>query len=213
MKKSIILMAASALMLLCACEKQDPAGTDPQDMTQDGSLALKSGAPIIETPLELTGISRFYAYSVIEDRFIKSPDEGGPDVSAVLTHKQGHDYLLVTTETVPMLPFPYRIMHIDMKITPGGVVMFSWPDEWVQLQMPDADIVEQVKFDMGYEITGSGINKGTVNFKGTFDGERLVALSHFMGKQVQPGNFAPWFTEIVDGPIKVEFLFDLTVDD
>jgi len=67
------------------------------------------------------------------------------------------------------------------------------------------NIIGQVKSDMGYEITGPGINKGTVCFKGTFDGERLLALYYLIGKQVQPGNFTPWFTEIVDGPIKVEF--------
>ncbi len=211
MKNLLISFVSAIFLIFCACEKQKIESLSPQ--TQDGSYALKSGAHVIETPFEFSGIARYYAYSVIENRFIKSPDEGGPAMTATLTHKQGHDYLLVTTETVPFLPFPYRIMNIDVKITPGGVVTFSWPDEWIQIGTMHTDIIGQVKSDMGYEITGPGINKGTVDFKGTFDGERLLAISHFMGRQVQSGTFAPWFTDIVNGPIKVEFLFDLTVAD
>ena len=211
MKTLLISLVSALLLIFCACEKQETESLSPQ--TLDGTHALKSGVPIIETPLEFTGIARYYAYSVKEKRYIKSPDEGGPDVTAVLTHKKGQDYLLVISETVPVLPFPSRIMEIDVKITPGGVVTFSWPEEWIELGMPNSDMIEQIKEHMGYVIQGPGINKGTLNYKGTFDGERLIALSHFMGEQVQPGTFGEWFKEIVDGPIKVEFLFDLTVNE
>ena len=221
MKKLRFLFVLSSLMLICACEKEDPESLAPLDMTQNGSAVLKSGVPVIETPLEFTGITRFTAYSVHEKRYIKSPDEGGPNVTAILTHKQGHEYLLGTTETIPFPPFfTFRVMEIHVKITPGGVVTFSWPEEWEQINSfadptltPHTDMIEQVKADMGYVIKGPGINKGTLIYKGYFDGERLFAASNFMGKQVQPGTFIPWFTEIVDGPIKVEFFIDLTVAD
>ena len=217
MKNLIISFVSALLLFFCACEKQDMETLNPQ--TPDGPDALKSGASIIETPLEFTGITRYTAYSVKEQRYIKSPDDGGPNVTALLTHKKGHDYLLVTTETIPFPPFfIFRIMEIDVKITPGGEVMFSWPENWLQVNSfadpnltPHSGMIEQVKWDMGYVIHGPGINKGTLNYKGTFDGKRLLAISHFMGKQVQPGNFIPYFTDIVDGPIKVEFIMDLNV--
>ncbi len=109
-------------------------------------------------------------------------------------------------------------MSIDVKITPGGQVMFSWPEEWMEVitfavptLTPHSNIVEQVKLDMGYIIHGAGINKGTVNYKGTFDGERLFAKSNFIGKRIQAGTFGPFISDEAKGPIRVEWFIDLTV--
>ena len=214
------IFVISSLVFIYACSMQDTDVVSPQNKSEDDPSAMAARVIPIETPLVFNnGFTLYYSYSVHEKRFIKSPDEGGPNATAILTHKTGHDYLLVVTETVPFPPFfIFRIMEIDVKITPSGEVMFSWPDNWLQINSfadpaltPHSGIVDQVLTDTGCIIHGPGINKGTVEYKGTFDGERLIAISHFMGDMVQPGTFLPWYGEIVDGPIKHEFLLELSV--
>ena len=216
MKKLNHLFFLLSLLLLFTCDMQQ---VEPENIPQDGPVAMKAKALNNEMPIVFEGITRFTAYSILEHRWIKDADSGGPNATAILSHISGHDYLLEITETLPFPPFAiYRKMSIEAKITPGGIVMFAWPEEWEQIPsfanptlVPHTDIVGQIKSDMGYEIRGQGVNKGTINYKGTFNGEQLVANANFNAKQVQPGTFAPFFTEIVDGPIKVEFLLDLTV--
>jgi len=211
----------SSLVLFYACGMQDKDPVNPQTLPGENFSAMHARVIPIETPLVFnSGFTRYYAYSVLEKGFIKAPEEGGPNATAILTHVNGHDYELVVTETVPFPPFfTYRIMELDVKITPSGEVMFSWPQTWLEINSfadptltPHSGIVDQVLLHMGCTINGPGINKGTLNYRGTFDGERLIAISHFMGEMVQPGTFLPWFAEIVEGPIKIEFLLDLSVD-
>ena len=69
----------------------------------------------------------------------------------------------------------------------------------------------QVSMHTGYDLHGPGINKGTLDYKGSFDGESFFAKWHWAGKQLVPGTFGPYIA-MVDGLIKLEFSFELTVD-
>jgi len=196
MKNLIISFVSALLLFFCACEKQDMETLSPQ--TQDESDALKSGASIIETPLELSGFMHFYVYAVKEDHLVV--DSKLPMV-ATLTHKKGHDYLLVTSETIPAPPyFTYRKMEIDLISVPPVLTPFL-----------HTNMAEQVKEHTGYDLHGPGINKGTLDYKGSFDGESFFAKWHWAGKQLVPGTFGPYIA-MVDGLIKLEFSFELTVD-
>jgi len=215
MKNLIISLVSALLMFFCACEKQDLETLNPQ--TTNGLAALKSGSSIIESPLELSGVMHFYVYAVKEDHLVvdsKLPME------AILTHNGGQNYTLDTKEhTPPQSPMPgilYRTMSIDVKITPGGQVKFSWPDPgpdtWWELPVAHPDgMAAQVSMHTGYDLHGPGINKGTLDYKGFFDGEEFFAKWHWAGKQLQPGEFGP-YKVLVDGLIKLEFSFELTVD-
>ncbi|MEJ2115521.1 MAG: hypothetical protein P8X88_05615 [Gammaproteobacteria bacterium] len=102
-------------------------------------------------------------------------------------------------------------MIIDVKITPGGKVKFSWPDEWWELPGAHPDgIAAQVALHTGYDLHGPGINNGTLDYKGSFDGARFFAKWHWTGKQLVPGTFGPYI-QLRDGTIKLEFSIDLTV--
>jgi len=217
MKNLIISLVSALLLFFCACEKQDMETFSPP--TPDGTDALKSGASTIETPLELSGVMHFYVYAVKEDHLVV--DSKLP-MTATLTHEGGQNYLLVTTETTPGPPhITYREMEIDVKITPGGQVKFSWPDEWMEIDIISkppvltpflhTDMAEQVKEHTGYDLHGPGINKGTLDYKGFFDGEEFFAKWHWAGKQLVPGTFGSYIA-MVDGLIKLEFSFELTVD-
>ena len=149
------------------------------------------------------------SYSILEKRVVV--DSNVP-ATAILTHIGGQSYVLETKEYHPFLGFVFREITIDLKITPSGRVMFCWPDEWLELDGLHTDITEQVKLHTGYNIQGPGINKGTLEYKGFFNGERLYAKAHFTGQQIQPGTFGDYIGQWVEGPVQFEFSLDLSVD-
>jgi hypothetical protein len=66
------------------------------------------------------------------------------------------------------------------------------------------------KWQTGMEISGQGINKNTLIYMGSFDGEKLFADMHFVGQQTVPGAMT-FFAELVDGPVMINFMIDLTI--
>ena len=209
MKKLSVLIFLLSLMLFFTCDMQR---VEPESLYQDGPVTVKSKASI-ETPLELTGVMHFYVYAIKEDHLVV--DSKLPMI-ATLTHIAGQNYLLETKEyTPPQSPMPgmlYRTMIIEVKITPGGQVKFSWPEVWWELPGAHPDgMAAQVALHTGYDLHGPGINKGTLDYKGSFDGEDFYAKWHWTGKQLAPGTFGPYI-QMVDGIIKLEFSIELSVD-
>ena len=216
MKKLSSLIFLLSLMLFFTCDMQR---VEPESIFQDGPVTMKSKASNIDVPLELTGVMHFYVYAIKEDHLVV--DSKLPMI-ATLTHIAGQNYLLETKETMPVPPFlPYREMSIEVKITSGGQVKFSWPEEWLEIDIiskppvltlfPHYNMAEQVKEHTGYDIHGPGINKGTLDYKGSFDGEDFFAKWHWTGKQLVSGTFTPYIP-MVDGTIKLEFSIELSVD-
>ncbi len=88
------------------------------------------------------------------------------------------------------------------KMSAAGELKSTWPETWWELGTVKGDVLEQLKDQRGYEVSGPGINKGTLNFVGCFDGDRFFADMHIVGFQVAPGSMEP-HDVVVDGPIKL----------
>ena len=89
--------------------------------------------------------------------------------------------------------------------------MFSWPEEWLEYGEVQSGLLDIFKLQLGYEVFGPGISKGTINYKGFFDDNRLFVSAHFLGKQVQPGTLY-YYQEMVEGTIKLKYSMDLVLN-
>ena len=165
---------------------------------------------IVQGDYCLEGTSHFDIYAAKEKIVLSDPGEAPLLCKATLTHTGGQNYLLETEESVPMdPPMLYRRISFDVKMTPGGVVMFSWPETWWELGTVRGDVLGQLLDHTGCIPHGSGVNNGTLNYKGYFDGDKFCVSTHFMGEQVNPEPAMPDYWNI-DGPAKFEFSFNLT---
>lgn len=74
-------------------------------------------------------------------------------------------------------------------------------------------ITEVIMGHLGGSISGEGVDRGTLVFKGKFDGYSLSATSNFISKcEVEwPANHI--FSTPVNGPIQCSWTFELTIDD
>lgn len=192
------------MFFVFSCSKEE----SPLTIADEPSDALLKSSVLVESQFDLAGTSHFDIYAVKEKIVLSDPDEAPLLCKATLTHKGGQNYLLETEESLPMdPPMLYRKISFDVKITPGGVVMFSWPETWWELGTVRDDVLGQLLDHTGCTTYGPGINKGTLNYKGYFDGTNFHAKTHFMGIQVQPGSMYP---VLVDGPWQFDFSFNLT---
>ncbi len=197
------------IFFLFSCSKEDSPLT-LMDENSDANLKKKD---VLAGPVCFEGTSNFDVYAVKEKRVIVDPDLMFLLVEAKLTHLDGQNYLLETKESMPLPDgsfMLFREISWDVKITPSGVVMFSWPDTWWELGTIRDDVLGQFLEHTGCIAHGPGIKKGTLNYKGYFDGTNFYAKTHFMGKQVNPTPVMPVYNNI-DGPAKFEFSFNLTV--
>jgi hypothetical protein len=100
----------------------------------------------------------------------------------------------------------YREVEFDLKITPGGQVMFPWPPIWTEegeeLGADGFSVVDLVKLHTGAtDLFGPGINKNTLIYKGHFNGSKLEVMSHFTGMDALG----------LEGPVGIKFSYDLEV--
>ena len=208
--KILTSVACGALFfLLPACDTQNEQvfPTEPE--------LEESCVKIPKTPLEFTGKSLFSVYSIRHKYFIADPEIIFLDVVATLTHVRGQDYMLQTNEYFPGtigIADPYRTVNFEAKISKGGVVKMYWPYEWMEngVLIEDA-VINQMMMHTGYIYHGPGVNKGTMLYKGRFDGQKLVVASRLMAKQIKPGIF-PLYEEVVDGPIIKKLTLDLSLN-
>ncbi len=166
---------------------------------EKADIALKKTVNLTEIHLE--GFSQFYIYDIKESIEISDPTDPGLVCTAIFSCVKGQ-YQLETKEWFgPML---YRAVTYNVKMTPSGILQFEWPETWFQIN--DEGIYEEAEdvlgimsIHLGYSFNGPGVNKETIIYKGYFDGENFYASMHLIGHQDKP----------VDGPIQIEFSFDL----
>ena len=208
MKKLVIKSASGikfysfllAVLFVFSCSKEESLIT----MT-DGSSDVTLKKQITQGNYCLEGTSHFDFYAA-KEKIVLS--DGFLLCTATLTHTGGQNYLLETEESIPMdPPMLYRRICFDVKMTPSGAVMFSWPETWWELGTVRDDVLGQFLTHTGCITYGPGINKETVNYKGHFDGTNFHAKTHFTGEQVQPGTMYP---DLVGGPWQIELSLNLT---
>jgi hypothetical protein len=212
MKKIFILIAG--ICLLAACSKSDLFPGDDFNASNSDEMNLKGLAvsSVKSCPDEicLKGTSNFDVYAPKEGRVVVDPSQMYLDIDATLTHIEGQNYLLHTTETMPppMGPFVYRIIDWEVKISEGGAIKFLWPESWWELgAISEISVADQVLLHTGCIIHGPGVNKGSALYNGYFDGVNFYAATHFTGIQVQEPSM-PVYAGII-GPAK--FVFSITL--
>jgi hypothetical protein len=194
------------LVFIIGCTKQD---ITPVGFNENLNEMNPKNLVAVNDVVCLEGTSNFNVYAPKEGRVVVSPDEMFLTIEATLTHVEGQNYLLKTTETMPppLGPFLYRIIEWDVKISAGGVVKFSWPKSWWELGTTRGDVLGQILEHTGCIVAGPGINKGTIDYNGYFDGVNFYAAMHLTGKQVQKPGMSVYAGII--GPVK--FLFSMTL--
>lgn len=191
------------LLLVISCTKDESFIS----MTNEPSDALLKSKILVESQIDLAGTSHFDIYAA-KEKIVVSDGDAAPLVCTAYMEICGQSLTLKTREYFgPADPENlYREVTFIGKITPAGVVMFSWPETWkefgVELGSEDYNVVDQVKLHLSCsDLFGPGINNETLNYKGHFDGTNFYASTHFIGKQVDPG---------LDGPLQFKFTFKLT---
>lgn len=217
--RMVILVLSAFLISLIGCTKQD---TDPLETgNQPDEMKLKS-LVVGEGTVNLEGYMRWYVYAKAEHKLIVDPELMFTLCEAELTFYDKQNFALHTRETIPMdPPVLYREMTAKGKITPGGALKFSWPETWMELNWatgeleptPYADLVTQVGAHTGYELSGPGVNKGTVNYNGFFDGTSFYAACHVNAFQLVPGPVGTPYEVLVTGPIIFSMSTELQVVD
>ena len=166
--------------------------------------------------IQLQGYTRFAFFVEREHAFITDGyTMNFLECIAELTFTGNQQFTLHTQEFLPpeMGGMKYREITFEGKISPGGELKFEWPESWWELgQMNTMTILDQVRLHTGCELSGQGINKGTLDYMGYFDGANFFADMHILGMQEQPGTM-PFFFEVKEGPIMINFMIDLQVVD
>ena len=213
----MILVLSTLLISLTGCTKQDtdPLGSDDKlnDMNMK-SLVVREGT------VTLQGFMRWYVYAKKEHKLIVDPAMMYTMCTAELTFTGDQNFVLNTSEIVDMGygPFLFRQISFKGKMSPGGELKYSWPETWLEFNgspdlepTPYPNLVAQVRAHTGYELSGPGVNKGTMNYNGFFDGTKFFADCHANAFQVEPGNMGAPYDVVVDGPIIFSMLTELQV--
>lgn len=213
----MILVLSTLLISLNGCTKQniDPPGSKNElnDINMK-SLVVREGT------VTLQGFMRWYVYAKKEHKLIVDPAMMYTMCTAELTFTGDQNFVLNTSEVVDMGngPFLFRQISFKGKMSPGGELKFTWPETWLEFNggpdlepTPYPNLVAQVRAHTGYVLSGPGVNKGTMNYKGSFDGTKFFADCHANAFQLEPGNMGAPYDVVVDGPIIFSMLTELEV--
>ena len=205
--KTLTILLTVLLALSCS---KDEGLLSPADELSD----VLKGAKVIETPMFFSGMSN---YKAIVPKTSSVIDIGGPDCVATLHWSEGSGYILDFTEI--MFPGMERHVKLPLKISPAGIVKGYWPETWYDWgnppdeENPDSNVLQFLTSHLGCDLHGPGINKGTINCSGHFDGNKLFFVFRFNGLdngiESSYGPDSPW--NLIDGPAIFEFSFDLDV--
>lgn len=181
-----------------------------------------------EGTVQLEGFTRFAFYKKVEGEFIEAIDPATGELvnvdgydfnflpcEAELVFGNGQSFTLTTAEIADfgMGPFVYRVVTFNGKMTPSGQLKFNWPETWIEFDVPNTmSVIDQISAHTGMKLSGPGVNKSTVCYKGSYDKEMFFADMHLNGLQKQPGQL-PFLAEMVEGPVLVNFMIDLHVVD
>ena len=192
------------VIFVFSCSKDE----GPFIIADDNSNVNLKKKVMVNEPVCLEGTSNFYVYAPKMDKVVM---DGALPSKATLT-VDGENLIFAVKEYFgpPMPENLYREVTFSGKITSSGVVMFSWPETWKEFGQDRYDVLGQFLDHTGCIAHGPGINKGTVIYKGYFDGTTFYAKTHFIGKQINP---EPTMDEYwnIDGPAKIEFSMNLTI--
>lgn len=195
-----ILFFTAGICLLIACSKSDQyLGDDSFGNSfkngQKGSVNDFKYTP--GKSYELTGLALYKTWKVGSGEVIQ--DVGLP-CTAILEILENHDIIFTFTE----LPKP--TIACFGKISESGVLSFKYPTPvaW------GLNITDIIRMHTCATIWGEGINKGTLVFKGDFDGIRFNATAKFMARIDVPCPDG-MLGGPIDGNLHYTFGYDLTV--
>ena len=211
------LVLCTLLISLIGCTRQDADPTGSNNELND--VNMKS-LVVHEGTVALQGFVRWHVYAKAEHKVIVDPALMFTLCEAELTFTDKQNFALHTRETIPFdPPVFFREMTFEGKMTPGGALKFTWPDTWMELNWgtgqleipPYANVVEQIRAHTGYEIFGPGVNKGTVNYTGFFDGTKFYGYCFVNALQQEAGPAGTPYAEFVAGPIIFSMWIELEV--
>jgi hypothetical protein len=208
------------MAILIGCSK-DQALTGMTD--ESAGIESKSSVGINQV-IHLAGTTHFPAYALKEHLVISPGETNCLNCEATLTHLGGQDYLLETVESFPGVTF--RKISFEVRMTPSGSLKFKWPAAWQELDFTTMELVpntmqitEQIYMHTGIDLYGgAGVNQGTILYNGYFDGARFHAAINVIGKQevfgtVYPFYTSPPLTQLIQGPVRLNFSVELEVVD
>lgn len=205
--KKLRLSSMMFLLLMafgCSTENTDPVIPSEDispEATEDATAMISHLRQVNQDgPIYLSGVQRYYTYAVKMKEVLQGGD-GDPGVNCVAELKflDGQNMQLALTEW-PGEPWE-RTSNFIGKMTPSGQVKFTFVEP---------GIIDVIEMHSGCEVYGGpGVNQNNLVYKGSFDGERLVATAPFYTKcEVFP---YPEPTP-VEGPVHWKWTIDLTVD-
>lgn len=204
------------MLFIFSCSKED----SPLTMIDESSDGMLKKKVELDGPIHFTGSTHFPSYAVKEHRVISPWELNTLICTATFTMGEGQDFELATKEYFgPML---FREVTFYGKITSSGIVKFSWPESWQELnfvtgelQDNELSLLDQFNLHTGCVPYGPGINKGTWYYKRPFDGTNFYVKTHFMGTQEKLGIIEPFYSNepLIDGPIQFEFSIELEVQE
>ena len=203
------------LIILIGCTKEEIEPTGFGDYKTEMNL---KGTIIHESIIHMKGFTRFGFYAVKEHRVLSDPGINLLECTAEMIFSEKQNVVLHTKEFFPG-NLLYREVSFKGKMTPGGQLKLSWPSTFTELNMETNEYMEvlvgplpEIKLHTGCNLFGPGINKNTLNYMGYFRQNKLFAETHFIGLQKVPG-ILPFLMEVIDGPIRINFMIDLEVSD
>lgn len=215
--KLLTLVLPLLLISLNGCTKQE---TDPLGSNMELNDMNMKSLVVHEGTVNLHGFMRWYVYAKAEHKLIVDPALMFTLCEAELTFSDQHTVTLHTIETIPMdPPVLFREITFEGEMTPSGALKFTWPETWLELNWatgelenpPYANAVEQIGAHTGYKLSGPGVNKGTLDYHGFYDGTSFYAYCHVNAFQLVPGPVGTPYAELVAGPIIFSMSTELQV--
>lgn len=217
MEVSEKLIFCSILLLMffvfgCTLQDEEPIIME-DETTTDGRMSSDAAAKISDIlknnngiPIQLSGTQNYYTYATVNNEVLQDLNI---ECDVTLEFQEGQNISIIITEyTVPP-----RTSVLFGKMTPSGQMKFAFPTPLATL--PDGSelyITDIIMGHSGCTLSGPGINKGTLNYKGSFDGERLLATAPFNMKcevYWEPNDI---FDTPVEGPVQMKWTIDVTMD-
>lgn len=214
-KKLSLSSIVILLLLVTGCSTQDNDPVIPGDaavLTEDPAESMAHLKLVDrEGPVLMSGVQNYHYFAFREGELLTDADQV---ISiATLEFLEGHKIQLFFIEILP--DGSERPSLVTGIMTPSGEVEFSLPAP-LPIGMYITEIIE---LHSGCEIYGGpGINKGTVIYKGYFDGERLLATAQFHLSceewilNIDPNDDDPPPPPKVEGPVQGKWTIDITVD-
>jgi hypothetical protein len=220
----VFLLMASMAFVLLGCSDNPASAVGPTSQPNPSST-LSKVVPRADGTTALQGFMRWDVYGRKEHKVIVDPMGMYTLCAAELNFTDKQNFVLHTKESFDNgdgTQTMFREILFKGTMTPSGQLKFTWPETWLEVSnwetmelepSPFPNVVAQIRAHTGYNLSGPGINKNTVNFVGSFDGKKFFADCHTVGFQEEPGIMGPPYDVVVDGPIAFSMSIELQVSD